>query len=406
MATTCTALEPAAAPQRVLSIDIFRGLTMLVMVFVNEVSECKGLPWWTHHAPGRADYMTYVDMVFPAFLFIVGMSIPLALDHRIAKGASTLGLWGHVLIRTVALLTLGLLLANHEPDIFSAQLTGMSVGAWTLLALAGVFLLWNVYPRSEKYARLYRALKIAGAALIVLAAALFRRRTEQGGVAWFDFSYWEILGLIGWAYLATCILYIPFKKKPWMAVAALVAMTSLNACLKAGWAGWLLNTPPYFWPFESGAHASIILAGVVVSLLFFDRFFPATTQAKIRWAVVIAAVFFLAGWALTPLGISKIRATPTWCLYSCGANTLIFALLYWIADVKRHSRWAAFVKPAGSNTLLTYLIPFVLYAIPGFLTTFVHSSTGTLEVIRGLVFTAVVLALAAVLTRWKVRLQL
>jgi predicted acyltransferase len=404
MATNRTALEPAAQPRRVLSIDIFRGLTMLVMVFVNEVSECKGLPWWTHHAPTRADYMTYVDMVFPAFLFIVGMSIPLAIGRRIAKGDSTLGLWGHVLARALGLAALGLLLANRE--YVSPELTGMSAGVWTLLALAGAFLLWNVYPRSEKYAQLYRVLKIAGLVLMICAAAIFRRKTEQGGVAWLDFSYWEILGIIGWAYLATCILYIPFRKRPWIALASFAALTALNIFTKVGWIGWLRGVPPYFWPFESGATASIIMAGLLVSLLFFDKLFTASPQAKIRWAVLIAAVLLLSGWALSPLGISKNRGTPTWCLYSCAANTLIFALLYWIADVKRHSRWAGFVKPAGSNTLLTYLIPFVFYAIPGFLTTFVHSSTGTLEVIRGLVFTAVVLALAAVLTRWKVRLQL
>ena len=55
----------AATPKRVASIDIFRGLTMLVMVFVNEVSEVKGVPWWSRHAPANLDYMTYVDMVFP-----------------------------------------------------------------------------------------------------------------------------------------------------------------------------------------------------------------------------------------------------------------------------------------------------------------------------------------------------
>ena len=50
---------------------------MMVMVFVNELSEVKGLPWWNYHMPPGADGMTYVDMVFPEFLFIVGMAIRL-----------------------------------------------------------------------------------------------------------------------------------------------------------------------------------------------------------------------------------------------------------------------------------------------------------------------------------------
>src|ERR1035438_8937129 len=51
----------------------------------------------------------------------------------------------------------------------------------------------------------------------------------------------------------------------------------------------------------------------------------------------------------TPLGISKNRATPTWCLYSAAIGTVLFMALYWIADAEGMKRWAAFMKPAGSN---------------------------------------------------------
>lgn len=54
---------------RVASIDVQRGLTMMVMVFVNELAGVRGLAWWTYHAKADVDAMTYVDMVFPFFLF-------------------------------------------------------------------------------------------------------------------------------------------------------------------------------------------------------------------------------------------------------------------------------------------------------------------------------------------------
>lgn len=70
--------NPAASgAPRIHSLDIFRGLTVLVMVFVDNLGFVKGLPWWTYHMPREANGMTYVDVVFPAFLFLVGMSIPL-----------------------------------------------------------------------------------------------------------------------------------------------------------------------------------------------------------------------------------------------------------------------------------------------------------------------------------------
>ena len=77
-----------AGSSRVASIDIFRGLTILVMIFVNDLAGVKGLPWWTYHLPGNVNGMTYVDMVFPFFLFIVGISLPLAVRHRLSKNGS------------------------------------------------------------------------------------------------------------------------------------------------------------------------------------------------------------------------------------------------------------------------------------------------------------------------------
>jgi predicted acyltransferase len=53
---------------RVVAIDILRGLTIFVMVFVNDVAGVKGLPWWTYHIPAGKNGRTYVDVVFSAFL--------------------------------------------------------------------------------------------------------------------------------------------------------------------------------------------------------------------------------------------------------------------------------------------------------------------------------------------------
>src|ERR1700760_1439552 len=98
MATAQIGSQTATTIQapRVASIDIFRGLTMIVMVFVNDLASVKGLPWWNYHAPAKVDAMTYVDMVFPAFLFILGMTIPIALEHGLRKNSSIPALSLHV----------------------------------------------------------------------------------------------------------------------------------------------------------------------------------------------------------------------------------------------------------------------------------------------------------------------
>jgi hypothetical protein len=69
-ASTVAAVLPEARrtrARRVASIDIFRGLAMMVMIFVNDLAEVHGLPWWTYHAHAQQDVMTYVDVVFPFF---------------------------------------------------------------------------------------------------------------------------------------------------------------------------------------------------------------------------------------------------------------------------------------------------------------------------------------------------
>ena len=129
----------SGAPSRVLSIDIFRGLTMLVMIFVNDLAGVKGLPWWNYHIPQGVSGITYVDVVFPAFLFIVGMALPLAIERRLEQVPSLLRLCRHILLRFAALAILGIFIANwHKLD---PALTGISKSLWSLTGFAGAILL-------------------------------------------------------------------------------------------------------------------------------------------------------------------------------------------------------------------------------------------------------------------------
>jgi heparan-alpha-glucosaminide N-acetyltransferase len=250
---TSVAATGAAVSPHVASIDIFRGLTMAVMIFVNDLANVKGLPWWNYHMPENANGMTYVDMVFPAFLFILGMAVPLAVEQRLKKGASIGQLWWHVVLRTVSLLVLGLILANAWKG--DRHLMRLGPNAWTLIALIGAVLFWSVYGRSEQYRLLFRILKFSGLALMVAMFAIFRRTTENGHTAWIDISYWEILGLIGWTYLAVSILYIPTRRWRWASLAWFIALLLLNVLTSAKWITFPDRLPFYIWPFGSGAFA-------------------------------------------------------------------------------------------------------------------------------------------------------
>jgi heparan-alpha-glucosaminide N-acetyltransferase len=155
--------------------------------------------------------------------------------------------------------------------------------------------------------------------------------------------------------------------------------------------------------------AGITFAGIVTSVIFLGTHRWQTIGQKISLGLSFGILSLIAGWILAPLGISKIRATPTWSLYSIGAAVLLFTALYWISDVKRKTGWAFIVRPAGSNTLTTYLLPdfwYYLLTAAGIRYFDTHFNYGWPGAMRCALFTALMLILSGLLTRWGVRLRL
>jgi heparan-alpha-glucosaminide N-acetyltransferase len=406
--TASTGIAGQSVSARVVSIDIFRGITMAVMIFVNDLASVGGLTKWTYHMPANVDAMTYVDMVFPAFLFIVGMSLPIAVRQRLRREPSVGRLWPHVTLRSLALLALGLILANVE--LCDSKRMHLSPNLWALLGLAGGILLWNVYTGVSH--RVETILRLTGAALLVFAFAIFRRAVP-GGEAWLQFSYPEILGLIGITYFATCLLYIPTRRWRLGSLVWLIVLVAYNSACCAHWIR-IDHVPLYVWPFGNGAMASLIMAGIVMAQIFVEApLRPGSDSSaparKILFGILMAVTAFAAGWFLRPLGISKIRATPTWALWTVAACCVLFIALYWLCDVKKRTAWAWLVRPAGSNTLLTYLIPDIYYflvALTGTAYLQEYWNHGWPGVIRAAAFTVAMLLVAHAATRARVRMQL
>lgn len=80
---------------------------MLLMVFVNDIAGLANIPGWLKHTQADYDGMGLSDVVFPAFLFIVGLSIPHAIKNRITKGENFVQIAKHIFLRSVALIGLG-----------------------------------------------------------------------------------------------------------------------------------------------------------------------------------------------------------------------------------------------------------------------------------------------------------
>ena len=388
--------------ERILSIDAFRGITILVMIFVNELAGMRDIPQWMKHMPADADAMTFVDMVFPAFLFIVGMSIPFAINSRLAKGDSFIQLQQHILFRTLGLLALGFFIVNAE-DGYNETAMGMSINLWALLFFAAVIIIWKVYYKAGK--TLILILRAAG--FIVLAALAYIYKGTNGESI--TPQWWGILGLIGWAYLYSCIFYQLCKGNKYLLMLLIAACTAIHAL------GKMSSIQDSGWHWISGqagnaAHTSIVLCGIVVSLLFFDEGKIMSVEKRFVQAIVFAILLFVAGYFLRPyFNISKIHATPTWCLYSAAFCTFIFLFLYWLVDKEKVQKWTVFFKPAASNPLLTYIIPDIVYYLTALLgiSLFPDSlSYGVSGMLWSAFYAVAVMGVVIILNKMKLKLQL
>jgi len=395
--------------ERIRSIDVFRGLTILTMIFVNDVAGIGGLPQWMKHMPTEADGMTFVDLVFPAFLFIVGMAIPFALIRRFEKGDSPIQIWKHILSRTFGLLILGVLMVNIGG--INPEATGMSKSAWTILMFLGAILFWNQYPAATgNKLRLHLSLKYLGALMLILLAIAYRGG-ETGNLHWLKTSWWGILGLIGWAYLTTCAVYILLRKHFPAIIGVLAFLIALYIGDKTGKLAFLGFINNYLWiGGHIGGHSAIATAGLITSMILMKKDTGKGITEKIFWILFFAAFMFAIGSFLRPMyGISKNLATPTWCLYSSGLCCMIFVLLYWLIDLKGFRHWAKFIEPAAVNPLIAYILPSIFYAILNlfgitFLST--HFNEGIVGIFRSVIFSFIMVWITSLLNKIPVRLHL
>jgi predicted acyltransferase len=136
--------EPTSTGARLLSLDVFRALVVAVMTLVNYLAPIKGVPTWAKHWPETLEGYTFVDVVFPAFLFMVGVAIPFALQRRLDRGDSPVALVGKIALRSGALLLLGVITANDHTYASGAAI--LSKAWWFSLTLLCVTGLWTACP--------------------------------------------------------------------------------------------------------------------------------------------------------------------------------------------------------------------------------------------------------------------
>jgi heparan-alpha-glucosaminide N-acetyltransferase len=343
---------------RILSIDIMRGITLFLMLFVNDLF-VPGVPHWLVHTDANYDGMGLADWVFPGFLFIVGLSIQYAVNSRMQKGQSKKQIFVHVVLRTLSLLLIGVLMLNSGR--LNPELSGISKNMWALLMYISVFLIWNSYPENEKLKKLFLGLKMLGIIGIVLLAFVFKAG-EPMNISWFQTSWWGILGLIGWGYLVAGSVYLLIGPRLWLTIAVWLFFILMNILSSLGLTGFLNSIKPLFGVIINGDVPSVVLSGLVVSIILKQSAFRPEKKVGIiilLGIISLSAGFLLRHWFI----ISKIQGTPSWTMICNGISMIVFSVMYFIIDIHEKVRWATIFKPAGQNSLTTYLAPDIIYYI-------------------------------------------
>jgi heparan-alpha-glucosaminide N-acetyltransferase len=388
------------ASNRLKSIDILRALTMLLMIFVNDLWSLTDIPGWLGHKAASEDGMGLADVVFPAFLLIVGLSIPHAIRSRQKKGDSKLLIVRHIIERTLALLIMGVFMVNLES--INADNLLFSRSLWQILMTLAFFLIWNVY--GERVMGRFSPLLLKGLGwAILLFLAITYSGGGEGGEHWMRFHWWGILGLIGWGYLVAALAYLLLGNKPlWLALVLAVLI--------------LLNINEFKTPFNftlklvvSASNHALVMGGVVLTSVMIRLKEQERMKLLVPFLLGFAAILMLFGYLTRPAwGISKIMATPSWTAICAGITVIAFAGMYLLADKAGKFRWAGIIEPAGSMTLTCYLIPYFVYAFRNILSISLPESltTGGIGILKSILFALLIIQLTGLLGKLKIKLKI
>jgi predicted acyltransferase len=372
-------MSSAETSQRITSIDALRGLVMFTMIFVNDLAGAphKLVPDWMVHYSDRhrGSGMTFVDLVFPAFLFIVGMSIPFAIRSRLGREGplwkNVLLVLGHILLRTASLIMLGVIMVNGSP---SSEKMGWSSTVWTVLMYTCAILAFCSISPSRKAApdtpqpkvtllkKITLGLRLAGSAGLIALAVMWRGGMGQQIITFSPLgirhSWYGILGLIGWAYFVASLVFLLCRTHRTGLLACMVLLMCLFPADRKG----LFGAFSMVSIGEAlGSQASITVGGVLLASVLL---LPWNAWQRVGFAGLFISGCAIAAMLLRPLyGISKNDATPSWCLWSCAITAALWVICYLIADV-----WPTrpLLKPlalAGSNVLLAYLLSEMLGSV-------------------------------------------
>lgn len=298
-------LPVPAAGRRLVSLDVFRGLTMAAMVIVNNPGDGAHVYWPLDHAPWNG--WTPTDLIFPFFLFLVGITTTLS-----KKSTS----WASITRRGWAIILIGWFLAAYPHFVLAhVRLPGVlpRIGVCYLMAA-------SIYKLTMGDRKRQGILMVASAVVLCLAYWIWMTMVPNpAGVAG-DLSPSGNWG----AYVDRAVFGTPHmwsQSKTWDPEGILSTVPALATTLLGIAAGlWLTSTR--------------------------------TLQAKMRGLVIAGVIGIVIGYAWNPVfPINKNLWTSSFVFFTAGAACLLIALCSWLIDIRGIQGWTKPWVVLGTNAI-------------------------------------------------------
>lgn len=366
--------------QRLLSLDVFRGVTIAGMILVNNPGS-----WSTVYTPLlHADWhgSTPTDWVFPFFLFIMGVAVPLALGRRLAQGHAPRQLMSKVFSRTLIIFGLGLFLAAfpyfgwRAPQPFALKTVHYLLLSGAILAIFGRGILQQKRFSDERFVRRRRWLGYIALGIITVMVAL--------GFGYYDLSSLRIPGVLQrialvYFFCSLIYLYLPHKGQyiltagvlllywglmtlipvPGYGTASLDPETNLGA-----WLDRLILGTDHLWSQSrtwdpEGLFSTLPAIGTGMLGIFAGIWLRADTGAyrKVNGLLVGGVALIVLGqvWGMA-FPINKKIWTSSFVLYTGGLAFLFLGICYYLNDVLKWKTWSKPFAIFGVNALFVYVL--------------------------------------------------
>jgi predicted acyltransferase len=340
--------DPTPQPRgRLLALDAFRGITIAAMILVNSPGAGRHGFSFLQHA--RWNGWRPADLIFPAFLFIAGVAVPLSFARQIELGVAQRAMRGKILTRTRIIFGIGLLL-NALPYF-----------DWDILRIPGVLQRIALCYGAAALLSLYLDIRAQAATAVLLLVGYWALLTLVP-VPGFGAGVLEPGADLG-AYIDRALMGRHLGQGTWDAEGLLGTLPAIATTLCGVLAGHWLRAAPS----ARRCLAGLVLAGVAaVALgLIWNRWFP----------------------------INKDLWTSSYAVFTAGTALLGFAFCYWLIDLRGYRAWATPFVIYGTNPILAYGLSSVVTKLLALIR--VPGPTGTTLTLHTYIFHRIFTPLAA-----------